>query len=85
MLAFLAANPGFAEWPLAPAMAVMLKVRRPITMAGMEIAPGWLVAGNGIVRHNGGTYGFRSTVGFPKARVGLVYRPIPLASPPKGR
>lgn len=73
LLRFLSAALGYSPSPLAPAMAAMLQVRRPTTIPGMEIALGWLVARNGIVWHNGGTYGFRSFVGFlPKSRVGVV-------------
>jgi serine-type D-Ala-D-Ala carboxypeptidase/endopeptidase len=76
MLAFLAASLGYTKSPLAPAMAAMLKVRRPTGMPGLEIALGWHVRtidGKEIVRHNGGTGGFRSFVGFdPAARIGVV-------------
>ncbi len=76
LLIFLAANLGYTKSPLAPAMAAMLKVRRPTGQPGLEIALGWHIYttnGKEIVWHNGGTGGYRSFVGFdPKARVGVV-------------
>jgi D-alanyl-D-alanine-carboxypeptidase/D-alanyl-D-alanine-endopeptidase len=76
MLTFLAANLGYTKSPLAPAMAAMLKVRRPTGMPGVEIALGWHVStrdGREIIWHNGGTGGYRSFIGFdPKRRVGVV-------------
>jgi|SRR5271165_401631 len=76
LLVFLAANLGYTKSPLAPAMAAMLKVRRPTGVSGLDIALGWHVFtrnGTEIVWHNGGTGGFRSFVGFdPKSRVGVV-------------
>jgi serine-type D-Ala-D-Ala carboxypeptidase/endopeptidase len=76
MLTFIAANLGYKQSPLALAMAAMLKVRRPTSQPGMEIALGWhIITANGkeIVWHNGGTGGYRSYMGFdPKARVGVV-------------
>ena len=76
MLKFLAANIGLAKTPLAPAMAAMLKVRRPTGMPGVMVALGWhLFTTNGkeIVWHNGGTGGYRSFIGFnPAAHVGVV-------------
>ena len=76
LLTFLAANLGYSPTPLAPAMANMLKVRRPTGAQGLEIALGWHVLtahGKEIVWHNGGTAGYRTFIGFdPKARVGVV-------------
>ena len=76
MLAFLAANLGYTKSPLAPAMAAMLKVRRPTGAPDLEIALGWHVFtsnGKEIVWHNGGTGGYRSFIGFdPKTQVGVV-------------
>ena len=76
MLTFLAANLGYVKSPLAPAMAVMLKVWRPTGMPGLEVALGWhvrTIEGKEIVWHNGGTGGFRSFMGFdPSARTGVV-------------
>jgi hypothetical protein len=76
LLAFLAANLGYTKSPLAPAMAAMLKVRRPAGAPGLEIALGWHIftaKGNEIVWHNGGTYGYRSFVGYePKTSAGVV-------------
>jgi D-alanyl-D-alanine-carboxypeptidase/D-alanyl-D-alanine-endopeptidase len=76
MLAFLAANLGYTKTPLAPAMAAMLKGRRPAGAPGLEIGLGWLIRtkdGNEVVWHNGGTGGYRTFTGFDaKARVGVV-------------
>ena len=76
MLTFLAANLGYTKSPLAPAMARMLKVRRPTGQPGLEVALGWHVRtidGKEIVWHNGGTGGYRSFIGFdPAARTGVV-------------
>jgi CubicO group peptidase (beta-lactamase class C family) len=77
LLTFLAAHLGYVKSPLAPAMAAMLSVRRPLgDPKGGEIALGWLVtkpANDEIVWHNGGTGGYRSFIGYnPKTRVGVV-------------
>lgn len=76
LLTFLAANLGYTKSSLAPAMAAMLKVRRPTGQPGLEIALGWhvfTVNGREIIWHNGGTGGYRSFIGFdPKARIGVV-------------
>jgi len=77
LLNFLAANLGYTKTPLSAAMASMLAVRRPTGTAGMgEIGLAWIISrpsANEIVWHNGGTYGYRSFVGFdPKSRVGVV-------------
>jgi serine-type D-Ala-D-Ala carboxypeptidase/endopeptidase len=76
MLTFVAANLGYVKTPLAPAMAAMLKVRRPTGTQGLEVALGWHVltnGGNEIIWHNGGTGGYRSFIGFnPRTRVGVV-------------
>ncbi|MGA2843368.1 MAG: serine hydrolase domain-containing protein, partial [Steroidobacteraceae bacterium] len=75
-LAFLAANLGYTKSPLAPAMAAMLKVRRPTGQPGLEIALGWHILttnGKEIVWHNGGTGGYRTFMGFdPRSRIGVV-------------
>jgi serine-type D-Ala-D-Ala carboxypeptidase/endopeptidase len=76
LLTFLAANLGYAESPLGPAMVAMLKVRRPTGPTGEKVALAWMVSthnGKEIVWHNGGTGGYRSFMGFdPKTRVGIV-------------
>jgi D-alanyl-D-alanine-carboxypeptidase/D-alanyl-D-alanine-endopeptidase len=76
MLTFIAANLGYTKSALAPAMAAMLKVRRPTGSPGLEIALGWHIFtrdGNDIIWHNGGTGGYRSFIGYdPKARAGVV-------------
>ncbi len=75
LLAFLAANLGYANTPLAPAMAAMTKLRRPAAPLG-EIGLGWLIrktSDDEIVWHNGGTGGYRSFVGYlVGARTGVV-------------
>jgi D-alanyl-D-alanine-carboxypeptidase/D-alanyl-D-alanine-endopeptidase len=76
MMTFIAANLGYAKSPLAPAMAAMLKDRRPAGQQGLEIALGWHIYTTGekeIIWHNGGTGGYRSFMGFdPKTGVGVV-------------
>jgi serine-type D-Ala-D-Ala carboxypeptidase/endopeptidase len=76
LLIFLAANLGYVESPLAPAMAAMRAVRRPTGMPTMEVALAWhILTANGreIVWHNGGTGGYRTFIGFdPAARTGVV-------------
>ena len=76
MLTFLAANLGYIKSPLAPAMAAMLKVRRPTGQRGFDVAIGWHLyktTNTELVEHNGGTGGYRSYIGFdPKQRVGVV-------------
>ena len=76
LLVFLAANLGYASTPLAPAMADMLKVRRPIGGGSHEMALGWHVlkrANMEIVWHNGQTGGYHSYVGYDaKTRTGVV-------------
>lgn len=77
LLTFLAANLAYVKSPLAPAMAAMLSVRRPMGAPGSgDIALGWLVtkpAGDELVWHNGGTGGYRSFIGYnAKRRVGVV-------------
>ena len=75
MLAFLAANLGYVQSPLAQAMADSVSVRRSAG-GNMEIAYGWHVQtrdGNSIIWHNGGTGGYRTYIGYdPKARAGIV-------------
>ena len=76
LLKFLAANLGYVRSPLAPAMAAMLKTRRPTGGTGLEVALGWhIFTSNGkeIIWHNGGTGGYRSFMGYdPAARIGVV-------------
>ena len=67
MLTFIAANLGYTKSPLAPAMAAMLKERRPTGQLGLEMALGWHIfttGGKEIIWHNGGTDGYRSFMGF---------------------
>jgi serine-type D-Ala-D-Ala carboxypeptidase/endopeptidase len=76
MLTFIAGNLGYTKSPLAPAMAAMLKERRPTGQPDLEMALGWHIfttGGKEIIWHNGGTGGYRSFMGFdPKVRVGVV-------------
>lgn len=75
LLTFLAATMGYEPSPLAPAMAAMLKTRRPIH-PGEAQALGWVVMGKGgdqLITHDGGTFGYASSVAWdPKSRVGVV-------------
>jgi len=76
MLTFIAAHLGYVESPLAPAMAAMVKTRRPGGGPQTDIALAWIVSkweGREIFWHNGGTGGYRCFMGFdPKSRVGVV-------------
>lgn len=76
LLTFLSANLGLTKSPLAPAMASMLKTRRPTGDDGLEIALGWHITkkdDSQIVWHTGGTGGYRSFIGFdPRRRAGVV-------------
>ena len=76
LLNFLAANLGYSKSPLAPAMAAMLKTRRPTGQAGLQVGLGWhIFTGHGkeIIWHNGGTGGYRSFMGYdPAAGIGVV-------------
>jgi D-alanyl-D-alanine-carboxypeptidase/D-alanyl-D-alanine-endopeptidase len=76
MLTFLAANLGYVETPLAPAMATMLTARRPTTIPNTSIGLAWHVLSahdKEIVWHNGGTAGYRTFIGYEaRARVGVV-------------
>lgn len=77
MLTFLAAEMGYTQSALAPAMKAMLQPRRPaVGPPGLEVALAWhIITANGktIVWHNGGTGGYRTYFGFdPEARTGVV-------------
>ena len=76
LLDFLAANIGLTPSPLAPAMADMLKVKRPTQYLELKAALGWHVAtlhGVEMVWENGRTAGYRAFIGFvPKNRTGVV-------------
>ena len=76
LLIFLAANLGYKESPLAPAMAAMLRVPESRERFGRDLALGWNILpldGHEIFWHNGGTGGYRSFVGFdPKTGTGVV-------------
>ncbi len=78
MLNFLAANLGYTQTPLAPAMAAMRDTRRPTgtPSVGGQIGLGWLfmkTASGEFAWHNGGTGGYRSFVGYDlKSRAGVV-------------
>jgi hypothetical protein len=77
LLKLLAAILNYEETPLAPAMASMLRVRRPAGHTTREVALGWevLKPGNGLelVFKDGATGGYRSFAGFDlSTRTGLV-------------
>jgi CubicO group peptidase (beta-lactamase class C family) len=77
LLTFLAANLGYVNSPLAPAMAAMLTVRRYIGLGGpVWIGLGWSItkpSNDELVSHNGATGGYRSFIGYDaKTRVGIV-------------
>jgi D-alanyl-D-alanine-carboxypeptidase/D-alanyl-D-alanine-endopeptidase len=77
LLAFLAANLGYTETSLAPAMSAMLKVRRETSRDRPgEVGLAWLIDTHGgveIISHGGGTGGYQSFIGYDrKARTGVV-------------
>jgi len=76
MLTFLAANLGFVETPLSPAMVDAISIRRPGENPDTKMAYGWEVGtqyGNPIIWKGGATGGYRTYMGYdPKARVGVV-------------
>ena len=87
MLTFLSANLGYLKTPLAPAMAAMLKVRKPTGAPDLDIAYAWHIhTRNGeplVIWHNGGTGGYRTFMGYnPQTGVGVVA--LSNASPPEG-
>jgi serine-type D-Ala-D-Ala carboxypeptidase/endopeptidase len=76
-LTFLAAEMGYRQSALAPAMKAMLQPRHPAAgPPGLEAALAWHVFtanGRTIFWHNGGTGGYRTYMGFdPEARTGVV-------------
>jgi D-alanyl-D-alanine-carboxypeptidase/D-alanyl-D-alanine-endopeptidase len=76
MLTFLRAVLGQTSSPLAPAMAAMVRERRPTGGPTMEVGLGWMVLkalGPDLIWHNGGTGGYRSFLGYnPATGVGVV-------------
>ena len=76
MLTFLAAEIGYTQSALAPAMNAMRLPRRPAGAPGLEVALAWHVFstnGRTIFWHNGGTGGYRTYMGFDlQARTGVV-------------
>ena len=76
MLTFLAANLGYTESPLAPAMAAMLTIRKPTSAPGLENALGWQITtgrGKEIIWKDGGTFGYSSFIGYdPETKTGVV-------------
>ena len=75
LLTFLSVAIGYERSPVAPAIEVTLRTRRP-TGSGNEQALGWTVIGKGddkLFDRDGGTYGFASSMAWdPKKRVGVV-------------
>jgi CubicO group peptidase (beta-lactamase class C family) len=76
MLKFLGAALGFADTPLAPALADSVSIRRPGENPQTQMAYGWEVSakdGSSIIWKGGATGGYRTYMGYdPKARVGVV-------------
>ena len=74
LLKFLGIAMGYEESKLAPTMARQLQTRRPA--GSSEQALGWLVTGAGddaIVYHDGGSFGYASSVAWqPQRRIGVV-------------
>src|SRR5205085_8761741 len=75
LLIFLSANMGLTDTPLKAAMAAMMSIRRPAT-AEMDVGLGWHIfkrQSTDLIWHDGGTYGFKSFIGFdPNKRIGVV-------------
>ena len=75
LLIFVAANLGYLDSPLAPAMHSMIKVRRKAE-DGYDISLGWIVAtrrGRQIFWHDGATNGYQAFAGYDaKSKVGIV-------------
>lgn len=74
LLIFLAANLGFLDSPLQPAMKKQLSVHKKVS-PGMEIAMGWHIINSPepMAWHNGGTPGYHSCIAFSHHRkVGVV-------------
>ena len=74
LLKFLSVAMGYEDSKLAPSMAKLLQTRRP---AGKdEQALGWMIVSDGddeIVFHDGGSFGFSSSVAWqPQRRIGVV-------------
>jgi serine-type D-Ala-D-Ala carboxypeptidase/endopeptidase len=76
MLTFLAANLELADTPLKVAMRRIRSVRKPTGVPDLDIAMAWHILtkfGGEIFWHDGGTYGYRSFIGFdPAAKKGVV-------------
>jgi CubicO group peptidase (beta-lactamase class C family) len=76
MLEFLAANLGYKNSALAPAMAAMLKLRAATGVPNFGQALGWqTLAREGVelIWKDGGTFGFSSVIAFdPKTRRGVA-------------
>jgi CubicO group peptidase (beta-lactamase class C family) len=76
LLKFLGIAMGYEESKLAPTIARQLQTRRPA--GSSEQALGWLVIGAGddaIVYHDGGSFGYASSVTWqPQRRIGVVVR-----------
>ncbi len=74
LLIFLAANLGFVDSPLQPAMKKQLSIHKKAS-PGVEIAMGWHIINNPepMAWHNGGTGGYHSCIAFSRHRkVGVV-------------
>jgi D-alanyl-D-alanine-carboxypeptidase/D-alanyl-D-alanine-endopeptidase len=74
LLAFLAYVMGYEPSPLAPSMAAMLRIQRP--MDDSKQALGWVASGSGgdeLIFHEGGSFGYVSAlVWSPVRRIGVV-------------
>jgi CubicO group peptidase (beta-lactamase class C family) len=74
LLRFLGVAMGYEESKLAPTLAALLRTRRPA--GDHEQALGWWISGDGadaIVFHDGGSFGFSSSVAWqPQRRIGVV-------------
>ena len=69
MLIFLEANMGLVKTKLLPAMKKIQQPRHDTGVPDLEIAMGWHIwnkFNKQIIWHNGGTYGYRTFIGFDK-------------------
>ncbi|MFN7997067.1 MAG: serine hydrolase [Bryobacteraceae bacterium] len=76
LLKFVAANLELTDTALRPAMRRMRSMRKETGVPDMQIAMAWHIFtkfGDDIFWHNGGTYGYRSFVGYqPEKKQGVV-------------
>jgi len=72
MLRYARANLPGATGPLADAMR-LARAPKPTAFANPRIGYAWLTRSDGVVWHNGGTYGFRSFLGLDESRKRAIF------------